>query len=90
MIKHAFSVAALCVALTTGAMADDTSIAAAFAGKQLTGSGVDMTINPNGTFTGKVGKNLSQNFQEPGKSKTASGAGRSRSRNGSRALNARN
>ena len=48
--------------LSTGVLADDASIAAKFSGKELSGNGIEMKINPDGSFTGKVGKKLDQDI----------------------------
>ncbi|MEM9635526.1 MAG: hypothetical protein AAGA50_29660 [Pseudomonadota bacterium] len=62
MISKILLVLAVTTGLSTGALADDSSIAAEFAGKNLSGHGVDMNINPDGTFTGTVGKNPKEDF----------------------------
>lgn len=62
MIKKAIAVLAISIGLTGSAVADDNSIAAEFAGKNLSGNGVDMNINADGSFTGKVGQKLDQDF----------------------------
>lgn len=62
MIKYASLTVGFILSMSLAAFADDAEIAAKFSGKNLSGNGVDMNINPDGTFTGKVGKNLDQDF----------------------------
>lgn len=62
MVKFISLVLGFMISLSAGAFANDAEIAAKFSGKNLTGNGVDMNINSDGTFTGKVGKNLDQDF----------------------------
>ena len=62
MLKNSISIVAILLGLSAAAHADDQTIAAEFAGKNLSGNGVDMNIKSDGTFNGKVGKNLDQDF----------------------------
>lgn len=62
MFKLLAASLAISLGLSAGALADDNSIAAKFAGKSLSGNNLVLNIKSDGTFNGKVGKNLEQDL----------------------------